>query len=183
MKKITHFLSEGDHGPHHAWVAWASLSSCLPYSCSSPLWTVVCEFHFLIFLVVFLLLRFLLFFQVCVLDVLQDHIYVVLPSRVLVALLNRILVAPSLHSCCSKLTFLLHFLVVFLMLQAWILVVLLGHVLATPSSHSNVVLPSRVLIFQLAFFLLLINIPWITFFLLFINIPFFLNPSMLLLVF
>jgi hypothetical protein len=79
------FLSEGNHGPHHAWVAWGSLSSCLPYSYSSPLWIVVCEFHFLIFLVAFLLLAFLLLFQV--------HILVILPC-----------------SCYSfKLTFLLRF--------------------------------------------------------------------------
>jgi hypothetical protein len=49
------------------------------------------------------------------------------------------------HSCCSKLAFLLHFLVMFLLLQAWVLVVLLGHVLATPTHI-------QVLFFLVAFF-------------------------------
>jgi hypothetical protein len=29
------FLSEGNHGPRHAWATWAFLSSYLCYSCSS----------------------------------------------------------------------------------------------------------------------------------------------------
>jgi hypothetical protein len=80
----------------------------------------VYEFHFLIFLVTFLLFAFLLLVQIRILDVLQAHILVVLPGHVLATLLNHILIAPSLRSCYSKLTFLLHFSVVFLLLQVHI---------------------------------------------------------------
>jgi hypothetical protein len=110
------FLSKGHHGLHHAWATWASLSSCLPYSCSSPLSTVVCEFHFLIFLVTFFSLTFLLLFQDCILDVFkltfllfsmflllfQAHILDVFQAHILVVLPSRILVAPSSHSCCTS---------------------------------------------------------------------------------
>jgi hypothetical protein len=78
----------------------------------------------------------------------QAHILVVFPSRIFAIFLDHILVVPSLRSCYSKLTFLLHFLVVFLLLEAQILVVVLDHVRVAPSSHSSVVFPSRVLLLQ-----------------------------------
>jgi len=46
---------------------------CL-YSYSSLLWAIVCEFHLLIFLVMFLLLAFLLLFQAHILNTLQARI-------------------------------------------------------------------------------------------------------------
>ncbi len=76
------FLPKGDHGPHHAWAAQASLSSCLPYSwcfllkqlcvsfiCSSyrlPFcWLCSCYSSKLVFLMLSKL-TFLKFFQVLV---------------------------------------------------------------------------------------------------------------------
>jgi len=69
----------------------------------------------------------------------QAHILVVFSSRIFAILLDHILDVPSLRSCYSKLTFLLHFLVVFLLFFS---------IMFMLRSHSSVVLPSRVLLLQ-----------------------------------
>ncbi len=137
------FLLKGDHGPHHAWATWALLSSCLPYSCSSPLeqlcvsfissssWLCSCcshsycstKFAFLMFSK----LAFLLFFHILV-ALSSSHSWCSPSSHSCCSSRSCSCCSSRSHSCCSKL--------VFLLLQAHILVAFLDCVLTVPSSSS-----------------------------------------------